>query len=47
MTCDQGTLFVNTEQFSFLDGFSGYSQIQIAPEYQDKTTFTCPWGTFT
>ena len=21
------------------------NQIQIAPEYQDKTTFTCPWGT--
>ena len=32
--------------FSFLDGFSGYNQIQIAPEDQDKTTFTCPWGTF-
>ena len=32
--------------FSFLDGFSGYSQIQIALEDQDKTTFTCPWGTF-
>eukprot|EP00253_Pinus_taeda_P026620 PITA_26620 len=32
--------------FSFLDGFSGYNQIQIALEYQDKTTFTCPWGTF-
>jgi hypothetical protein len=30
----------------FLDGFSGYNQIQIAPEDQDKTTFTCPWGTF-
>jgi hypothetical protein len=33
--------------FSFLDGFSGYNQIQIAPEDQDKTTFTCPWGKFT
>ena len=33
--------------FSFLDGFSEYNQIQIAPEDQDKTTFTCPWGTFT
>jgi len=32
--------------FSSLDGFSGYNQIQIAPEDQDKTTFTCPWGTF-
>ena len=32
--------------FSFLDGFSRYNQIQIAPEDQDKTTFTCPWGTF-
>jgi hypothetical protein len=32
--------------FSFLDGFSGYNQIQITPEDQDKTTFTCPWGTF-
>ena len=32
--------------FSFLDGFSGYNQIQIAPEDQDKTTFTYPWGTF-
>ena len=27
--------------FSFLDGFSGYNQIQIAMEDQDKTTFTC------
>eukprot|EP00253_Pinus_taeda_P008680 PITA_08680 len=32
--------------FSFLDGFSGYNQIQISSEDQDKTTFTCPWGTF-
>eukprot|EP00253_Pinus_taeda_P012294 PITA_12294 len=32
--------------FSFLDGFSGYNQIQVAPEDQDKTTFTCPRGTF-
>ena len=28
--------------FSFLDGYSGYNQIQIALEDQDKTTFTCP-----
>ena len=32
--------------FSFLDGFSGYNQIQIAPEDQDNITFTCSWGTF-
>jgi len=32
--------------FSFLDGFSGYNQIEIALEDQDKTTFTCPWRTF-
>eukprot|EP00253_Pinus_taeda_P024988 PITA_24988 len=32
--------------FSFLDGFSGYNQIQVTPEDQEKTTFTCPWGTF-
>ena len=30
------------EYFSFLDGFSGYNQISIATEDQDKTTFTCP-----
>ena len=32
--------------FSFLDGFSGHNQIQISPEDQDKTTLSCPWGTF-
>jgi len=32
--------------FSFLDGFSGYNQIRIAPQDQDKTTFISPWGTF-
>eukprot|EP00253_Pinus_taeda_P020271 PITA_20271 len=34
------------KSFSFLDGFSGYNQIRIAPQDQDKTTFTIPWGTF-
>ena len=29
-----------------LDGFSGYKQILIAPEDQEKTTFTCLYGTF-
>lgn len=32
--------------FSFLDGFCGYNQINIASGDQDKTTFTCPWGTY-
>ena len=30
----------------FLDGYSGYYQIPIALEDQEKTTFTCPFGTF-
>ncbi len=29
-----------------LDGYSGFHQIPVAPEDQDKTTFTCPFGTF-
>ena len=32
--------------FCFLDGYSGYNQIAIALEDQEKTTFTCPYGTF-
>ncbi|XP_057250009.1 uncharacterized protein LOC130591109 [Beta vulgaris subsp. vulgaris] len=28
------------------DGYSGYFQVAIAPEDQEKTTFTCPFGTF-
>ena len=32
--------------FCFLNGYSGYNQISIAPEDQKKTTFTCPFGTF-
>jgi len=30
----------------FFDGYSGYTQISIAPEDQEKTTFPCPFGTF-
>jgi hypothetical protein len=33
--------------FSFMDGFSGYNQIEIFPIDQYKTTFIFPWGTFT
>ncbi|RDX80206.1 Retrovirus-related Pol polyprotein, partial [Mucuna pruriens] len=32
--------------YYFLDGYSGYMQIHIAPEDQHKTTFTCPFDTF-
>nr|GFB32441.1 reverse transcriptase domain-containing protein [Tanacetum cinerariifolium] len=32
--------------YCFLDGFSGYFQIPIDPRDQEKTTFTCPYGTF-
>nr|GEZ35550.1 reverse transcriptase domain-containing protein [Tanacetum cinerariifolium] len=34
------------EYYCFLDGFSGYIQIPIDPKDQEKTTFTCPYGTF-
>ena len=32
--------------YYFLDGYSRYNQIAIALEDQEKTTFTCPYGTF-
>ncbi|GKA48830.1 reverse transcriptase domain-containing protein [Tanacetum coccineum] len=35
------------EYYCFLDGFSGYFQIPIDPHDQEKTTFTCPYRTFT
>nr|GEZ00064.1 DNA-directed DNA polymerase [Tanacetum cinerariifolium] len=34
------------EFYCFLDGFLGYFQILIDPQDQEKTTFTCPYGTF-
>nr|GFB70826.1 DNA-directed DNA polymerase [Tanacetum cinerariifolium] len=34
------------EYYCFLNGFSGYFQIPIDPRDQEKTTFTCPYGTF-
>ncbi|GKC21066.1 reverse transcriptase domain-containing protein, partial [Tanacetum coccineum] len=37
---------VGNEYNCFLNGFSGYFQIPIDPKDQDKTTFTCPYGTF-
>nr|KYP75603.1 Transposon Ty3-G Gag-Pol polyprotein [Cajanus cajan] len=32
--------------FSFMDGYSGYNQIKMAIEDQEKTSFITPWGTF-
>ncbi|XP_049391401.1 uncharacterized protein LOC125855708 [Solanum stenotomum] len=32
--------------YCFLDGYSGYNQILIAPEDKEKTSFTCPYGTY-
>ncbi|GKF12402.1 reverse transcriptase domain-containing protein, partial [Tanacetum coccineum] len=34
------------EYYCFLDGFSGYFQIPIDPNDQEKTTFTCPYEMF-
>nr|GEY60742.1 reverse transcriptase domain-containing protein [Tanacetum cinerariifolium] len=34
------------EYYCLLDGFSGYFQILIDPKDQEKTRFTCPYGTF-
>nr|GEU77702.1 reverse transcriptase domain-containing protein [Tanacetum cinerariifolium] len=34
------------EYYFFLDGFSKYFHIPIDPQDQEKTTFTCPYGTF-
>ena len=32
--------------FCYLDGYSGFFQIPIHPQDQEKTTFTCPYGTY-
>ena len=39
-------IFTRKQYYCFLDGYLGYNQIVIAPEDQEKTTFTCPYGTF-
>jgi len=36
----------NFALFSFMEGFSGYNQIKMAPEDMEKTTFVTLWGTF-
>ena len=37
---------VGHSHLCFLDGYFNYNQIAIAPEDQEKTTFTCPYDTF-
>jgi hypothetical protein len=37
---------VGSQKISILDGFSGYNQIMVHLDDQEKTTFTTPWGTF-
>jgi len=32
--------------YCFLAGYSGYNQVPVDPEDQEKMTFTCPFGTF-
>ena len=32
--------------YCFLDGYSGYNQIAVDPQDQEKTAFTCPFGIF-
>ena len=37
---------VGSSRISLLDGFSGFNQILVHADDQDKTAFTTPWGTF-
>jgi len=37
---------VGASRISLFDGFSGFNQILVHPDDQEKTTFTTPWGTF-
>ena len=42
--CLSGCL--KTTTFCYLDGYSGFSQIHVNTADQEKTTFTCPYGTY-
>jgi hypothetical protein len=37
--------FSGASVMSFIDGFSGYNQIEFHPDDKEKTNFTTPWGT--
>ncbi|MCO5563630.1 hypothetical protein L7F22_017277 [Adiantum nelumboides] len=34
------------EMYNFMDGYSGYNQLKIAPKDKEKTTFITEWGAF-
>ena len=36
----------NHSFFCYLDGYSGFFQIPVHPDDREKTTFTCPYGTY-
>ena len=36
----------NNALMSFMDGFSGYNEIMMAPKDMTKTTFTTEWGIY-
>jgi hypothetical protein len=38
---------VGQEYYCLLNGYSRYNQVPMDPEDQEKTTFTCPFRTFT
>ncbi|KAL6318153.1 hypothetical protein AAG906_035658 [Vitis piasezkii] len=40
------TAKLDHSMLSFMDGFSGYNQILMAPEDMEKTTFITEWGTY-
>ncbi|MCO5612802.1 hypothetical protein L7F22_067073 [Adiantum nelumboides] len=37
---------VRHEMYSFMDGYSGYNELKIAPKDREKTTFITEWGAF-
>jgi hypothetical protein len=37
---------VRSIRITLLDGFSGYNQVLVHPDDQEKIAFTTPWGTF-
>ena len=39
-------MVVGHDYYCFLDGYLGWFQIAIALEDQEKTTFTCSFGTY-